>query len=323
MSITRYAADGTTVLGTYQTLHAAVAAAAAGDILYLPNDTYTLTSSLNITKGITIRGESEAGVIVNATTASAYGIRVIADNVTIEALTLQGPTASSGFGIKVEPDTAGRGDFVSNFNLTDVTVIGSGRTEIDLHGVNGANLTRVTATGEGTGGNGIALTDSMNVTLTDITTSGNGWGSVALYSANRFYDQASGNIIFAGTYDAAEAQKVYAQDSSASQNLGSVTLPYSDVWTVTNDTHRGATSDQFKYYFGSEAEALAFALALPSGDTQSVIREPDGDFFVGAGMSIQEALDKASDGDTIVIAAGTYDDSHWPLRHQRFGQGDV
>src|SRR5690606_23238296 len=31
-------------------------------------------------------------------------------------------------------------------------------------------------------------------------------------------------------------------------------------------------------------------------------------FIVGAGMSIQEAIDKASDGDTILIRAGTYEE---------------
>ncbi len=47
-----------------------------------------------------------------------------------------------------------------------------------------------------------------------MTTTGNNWGSDRVYNANRFYDQATGDITFLGDNSFGETVKVFAQDSS-------------------------------------------------------------------------------------------------------------
>src|ERR1051325_11912450 len=194
----------------------AVANAVDGDTINLANGTYTLSSTLEIGHGVTLIGQSEAGVVLNYTSSVGYGIEVHADGVTLSNFTLNGQVVNTGgnYGIKVEPDTNDSTDRLLDITLDHVTVTGFGRSEIDLNGVVGGLITDVTANGLGTDGNGIALTDSSSITLNNITTSGNNWGSIALYSTNRFYDNQTKDITFTGTYSASEVVKIYAQDDS-------------------------------------------------------------------------------------------------------------
>ena len=183
-------------------------------------------------------------------------------------------------------------------------------------GVTGATLKNVTADGHiapgdaGTQGVGARAHGSANVTLDGIHTTGNQWGSVGLYPTNGFRNQQVTGITFTGAYTHDEAIQVYQDDASATQDLGSVTFPYAQVFTVTNDQHRLPAGDSGQmwmstYYFGSAADALAFAAGLPAHPDRSIIHEPNGHFLVGQGMSIQTAIDAAGTGDVINITAGT------------------
>src|SRR5262249_39009648 len=154
------------------------------------------------------------------------------DDVSISTLTVLGPHGTvtgvnnehgggGEYGIKVEPDSADRADLVHNFSLTNVTVSGSGRSQIDLNGVSRAPITNVLADGHippgdaGTQGAGIALTDSIDVSLANISTTGNQWGSVALYPTNTYYDQQLTGITFTGTYSHDEPIGIFNDDASA------------------------------------------------------------------------------------------------------------
>ena len=55
-----------------------------------------------------------------------------------------------------------------NFGISNVTVSGSGRSEVDLNGVVGATITNLTANGLNTAGVGLAITDSANVAITNL-----------------------------------------------------------------------------------------------------------------------------------------------------------
>lgn len=306
----------------YATIQEAIDAANSGDIIQVANGTYTLTSTLNVNEQVSIVGESESGVIIDATAIDGYGILVTADGASLSDLTLHGPqggSPSGNYGIKIQPDSGDPNDTIQNISLAHITVIGSSLSEIDLNGVVGATLTDITADGNGTGGVGIAITDSANITLTDITTADNAWGSVALYPTNTYYNQTLTNIVFAGTYSHNEPIGIYAEDVSNTTDLGTVTFPPSytndgdGVWKVTNDAYRGTGSGNFTFFFANETDAKAFALALQDDgagpiteNTRSVITGPDGHLHVYAGMSIQAAIDAATAGDTIVVGAGTY-----------------
>lgn len=314
--------------GSELTLSQAVDAANDGDTVLLSAGTHAVTSGrLNVDESITIRGAGEgATTIVTATTD--WGILVTANDVSISDLSVNA-SANSHYGIKVNPPTTPvvPTDKLTGFELTNVTVNGAGRSEIDLNATDGAMLTNVTADGKNasgvaTGGVGIGISDSTNATLTDITTVDNGWGSVGIYSSGNTWVEGTSGVTFQGSYSANESIKLYADEDGA--NLVGVTdIDFSailgdEVWVVRNDSYRGGDRpEDFSHFFGSEADAIAFAKSaiLDNGvgsivtgpvDSESVDAAQGHRFVVAEGLSIQEALDHAVDGDTIVIKAGTY-----------------
>src|SRR4029079_14041853 len=128
----------------------------------LANATYAVTSQLTVDAGTTIHGESEAGVVIDATAVTTpYAIYLTADGATLSSFTLAGDGTSGGSparGIKAEPDTSVSTDAVSNIHLDHLTVEGFSRAEIDLNGVDNSYLGDITVDGQNTPGAGIALT---------------------------------------------------------------------------------------------------------------------------------------------------------------------
>ncbi|WP_210385766.1 type I secretion C-terminal target domain-containing protein [Hoeflea sp. EC-HK425] len=307
---------------SYATIEAAIAASTSGDTVRIAAGEYTLAGQLNISKSLTIIGAGEGEVTLKTATAG-YGIHVTADNVHISDLTLDA-SATTHYGFKVDPGTGIPADTLTGFQLENVTVQGAGRSEIDLNGVDNSSLTNVTADGMGTAGVGIALSDSTGIVLTDITTTGNNWGSVGLYSAGRSYDPGTNDVTFNGSYSHGEPIGIYADEEGVTsvENIDFGGIFPGGVYAVQNEAHRDGgdnRGEDFTFFFGSEADAVAFALNLQllgGGNTASVITGPLGPddvdaelgttFIVAEGMSIQEAIDNASDGDTIMLRAGTF-----------------
>ncbi|MCB9993620.1 MAG: right-handed parallel beta-helix repeat-containing protein [Hyphomicrobiaceae bacterium] len=297
----------------------ALANAGVGDIIQLAPGTYNLTSQLNITQGVTILGAGEAQTTLVAA-SSAYGIYITGDDVSISDLSVDAH-AVTYYGIKVNPaNAASPTDSVDNFSLDHVTVTGAGRSEIDLNGVDNSSLSNVTADGDGTAGVGIALTDSTHITLENVTTMDNGWGSIGLYSAGNYWEPGTNHVSFSGTYSHNEATGIYAEEENGSAvsdiNFGNTGV--TEIYAVTNDSFRGPDSPHFTFFFDNQADALAFAkdglddtvhsidygmdsvVTGPLSPT-GVNAENGHTFHVGAGMSLQEAVDHAVDGDTIII----------------------
>lgn len=310
--------------GSELTLNQAVDQAGPGNTVLLSAGTHTAVGTLAVDQSITIKGSGEGATTIVAG-AATNGILVTADNVSISDLTYNA-NAVTGYGIKVQADNAADpADFLTNFNLSNVTVKGAGKSEIDLNGVDNSTLTNVTANGFNaagveTGGVGIAMSDSTGITLENITTMGNGWGSIGIYSKGTPWAEGTSGVTFLGSYSASEAIKLYA-DEDGPNLVGVTDIDFSailgdEVWVVRNDSYRDR-ADDFSHFFGSEAEAIAFATSaiLDDGvgsivtgpvDSESVDAAQGHRFVVAEGLSIQEALDHAVDGDTIVIKAGTY-----------------
>jgi len=314
----------------YATIEAAIAASASGDTVRIAAGEYTLAGQLNIAHSLTIIGAGEGDVTIKTASAN-YGIHVTGDDVHISDLTLDA-SATTYYGVKVDPGSGVDTDNLTGFQLENVTVQGAGRSEIDLNGVDDSSLTNVTADGLGTEGVGIALTDSTGIELTDITTTGNNWGSIGLYSAGRDYDPGTGDVAFKGSYSHGEAIGIYADEEGVTsvQDIDFSAIFPGGVYAVQNEAHRDGSDgrgEDFTFFFGSEADAVAFAITLQGGgaNTDSVITGPhdpvsvDADlgtplasgstFIVADGMSIQEAIENASDGDTILVKAGTYNEN--------------
>lgn len=148
MPATLTLSNGTVV--TNLTLQQAVAQADNGSSIVLTAGFYNVTSTLNINKSISITGAAEHLVTINTSSIDGVGFQITADNVSLSKFMVIGPQGgplAGNWGIKVNPDTGAPGDTVTNFTMNDVTVLGSGRSEIDLNGVVGATLNDVTVNG--------------------------------------------------------------------------------------------------------------------------------------------------------------------------------
>jgi hypothetical protein len=301
------------------TISYALTQASAGDLIQVANGTYNLgTSTFNVSKEITIVGESEAGVVIDASGIDGYGIFVDASNVTIEDLTLIGPQAgssSNNYGFKIQPPTNVSTDFVENITLRNITVQGSGRSEVDLNGVDNSLLENITADGQNTAGMGIALTDVNGITLTSITTTDNDWGSIAFYTGGGFYEGGIDDVELNGTNSFGEDAGVFKQEKGGF-TVTNLTLPASFTHSVRNEKHREPTytdSDQFTYFRQGQTDAVDFALALNFPEESYINALSDGSFLVGANgsseMSIQTAIDEATAGATINVQDGTYQEN--------------
>jgi hypothetical protein len=79
--------------GDYTTLAAALAAASAGDALFVKNGTYAggVTISLD---GVTLRGESRDGAVIQSPLSSTPAITVTGDDVIIDSVTVDGRRSS-------------------------------------------------------------------------------------------------------------------------------------------------------------------------------------------------------------------------------------
>lgn len=299
--------------------------ASTSEIVHVGRGTYNLSSTLYVSKSIALQGAGDGDTIFDGSAISGYGIYVTADDASLSDFTLYGPAvnANTSYGIKVNPDTSVATDRLTGFAISDVTIRGSGKAELDLNGVDGATITNVTADGrtladdqEMTNGAGIQLTDTANVIITGSTTKGNAWGGVALYQANRYYDQQTSNInIDADKNSFEEANGLYTQGGSGMNNFGDLNLTNFD-YTVFNGDFRAGGS-QFTFYQSDQQAAVDFATSLSSSDssfirgwngTQSTNSFTVGTATDGTAMRIATALDKVTAGGDINILAGSYNE---------------
>ncbi|MEP9360250.1 filamentous hemagglutinin N-terminal domain-containing protein [Sphingomonas sp. KR3-1] len=309
-------------LGTLATIQAGVNAVVTGGTVHVADGNYNLgASQLVINHSLSLIGASQAGVVIDGRAVSANGlgtISVLADNVSLSNFSLLGSQLSGGnYGIKVAPNPAGHvstaggtSERVSNFSVSNVTVSGSRRAELDLNGVIGATIANFTADGQGTDGAGIQITDSSNVTLTGVHTLGNNWGGVALYQSNSAsgYNAQTTNInIDANQNVFEEANGLFTQRDSTTQSFGQLNLTGFN-YAVRNIGSR-ADAAQFVWFQTDLTRATAFALAL--GASGSSLEGYSGTAFtniftVSDGLQISSATRDVRTGGTINVGAGTY-----------------
>ena len=186
-----------------------------GDTIHVASGTYN--EVLSIYKSLTLVGAGEGSTIINASASSGYGMDIMANDVTLNNFTFVGPSSnlSGRYGIKVSgPAPTAKG---TNFTVHDVTIQDSGRTGLDINGMNGVSITDLTVsnTNATNKANGVALTDVDNATLTNITTSGNNWGGVAIYTYGRYYTLGSSNVTVSGL-TASEGNPLYIETGNYS-----------------------------------------------------------------------------------------------------------
>ena len=102
----------------FTNIQQAINAVTAAGTVNVANGTYVLAAPVNVSKAVTLTGESQVGVVVNANNASTDGFVVSSAGVTIEKFTVQNATQN---GVKV---TSSGEAIIRNNTLTPNTPVG-------------------------------------------------------------------------------------------------------------------------------------------------------------------------------------------------------
>ncbi len=314
------------------TIEGGINAVVKGGTVHVREGVYTLSSTLDVNKSVTLDGAGQSQTIIDGRSiAGNHGLYVTADNVTLSDFTIYGPSNDVGtaYGIKVAPaEPVAPASFdpdarLRNFTIRNVTSRGAGRAELDLNGVDGALIDNVTLNGAPVGndsgetqGAGLQLTDSANVTVRNTTTLNNNWGGLAIYQANIYYNQQVNGITVEANNHFNEVNPVYLQDRSATKDFGTLSIAGFD-YAVRNGA--SASSSQYTWLQRTKQNAYDFAVNVPTAGS-SYIQGWSGaaatqTFEVGVGnlsgggsqaMSIGTAIAQANSGATVNVGAGTY-----------------
>lgn len=300
-------------------IQTAINAAATGDTVFISNGTFVVGATLNVTKSITIEGESEAGVVIDASSrGTGYGIYVEASNVTLKKFTLlppdndppgtHGTSSGGGFAIHASFNHTVPYSSLTNLALANITIQDGNRAAFDIHGYDGVTLTDLTAKNSAYG-NGIQISGCTDVTITGATVSGNAWGGIAFYvSKSTYLNRGCSAITYDMAANSAVDQPVYVEDEAGIDNSVSIA---NATYLIKNDYGSG-TSTMWMYTDGTQADAIAIAQALNAkySNTLSMVTNSTGGIVVAPtlAITIQAAINAAPTNATIEAAAGTYNE---------------
>ncbi len=275
------------------------------------------------TNNLKIVGVNRASVIIDATgkATNSSGIYVNADNVSLESLTLisDGTNPVPRYGIKF--------GLVDGCSLVDVTVQDIFRSGIDALGTSDLTINNVSSLNNG--GHGLSLVDCNGVGVSDITTDGNGWQAVSVATWGRYSPLGTSGIVFSGTNSFGTVIQIEEGDYN---NPG---VPPSGNAIITYSTNPGDGADltlssgDFAYALHGEQddspdqsrvlffppgslpllETVVAAMPLGHMTGNGVFIEDivtTTQYYLFPGCTIQAAIDAASSGDYINVAAGNY-----------------
>ena len=333
--------------GTYGTIEAAITAATTGDTINVAAGTYT-EPQLIINKSLTILGAGQDDVTIQRSGGSSYFLNVSgAIDFTMKDLTIDASgSATTNFVAHISGLTSatfenvtviGQGkDYTTDgqpYSYVDPTnnnIVGG----LDLINVTSASLTNVTVMDVSR--NGFSFTNVNIITLRDFTasncghTDSTGWAGLALYrnvegeSRLKLYGInsinnapigvnahiISGTVRFS-TYGSLSISDVLvpvvAPDTSNSDTFAKGIIPSAPYKVYATS----GPSSGFASYFFADGDAIAAALdAFILFNVEHVVYDlATPKFIVGAGMKIQSAVAAASDGDTIDVLAGIYEEA--------------
>jgi hypothetical protein len=293
------------------TIHDAIAAAAPGDIVFVADGTYAITSTINLPAALTLQGQSEAGVILQVDCGSGYGVHPSTGGVTLQDFTIEVVTPSgiyAGYAIHA----SGTPDVQDGLTVRNVTIQGAGgvdkrRAGLDIHGYDNVVLDNVTSK-DATWGNGIQITGCANVTVDNCTTTNNAWGSLAIYCSQYLVPtRASSDVAIDGATCVFNEGNVFIENEFGLTSTGITVAGYD--YEMRNDQFR-AGAENFIFLKDTLADCAAFAAAAFVGvESATLINEiATGAFIVedDMGMSLLAAIAAADAGGTVVMQPGTY-----------------
>jgi nitrous oxidase accessory protein NosD len=273
--------------------------AVEGSTVNVADGTYAIATTLNVNKSVTIDGESEAGVILDASGCAGYGMLVTADGVVLRDMTMLPPAVN--YPIHAS-GTGNPPDGYDGLTIERMTIEGvHQRTAFDIHGYSNVLLSYLTA-GDATGGNGIQVTGCLHVDMDNIVTHDNAWGSIAIYcSSGSYLNRGSDDVEIDGDTCTLGESNIYSQDEFGLTNTNVTVVGYE--YLVKNDT----VLPGYDLFQDTLTDAGTVAASVGAGSYITEIAT--GDLVVLSGMSIQDAIDAADPGDEVHVANGNYSES--------------
>ncbi len=285
----------------FSTIQTAINKATAGDTIIVDAGTYPETLNLE-GKTITLEGTNESTVIINAS-STTYAISNFGDSTTIENLTLIGTKGTIySYGFKVAN--------VSQVKFANIKIVDSYKTGMDLNGVNDSTLTNIEVL-KSTKGFGIDTVDSNNITFNNITTSGNAWGGVSVETSGQYYTGGSIGIKFVGFFNASESTPLLLEEDQYNglyYNITNIQLPTKFKYIMYGFVEKKKYKQEYYQETLPEAEILAdeFVPYVTYMQDIAISDVAKKNYYVIPTLSIQSAIDRASSGDVIHVASGTY-----------------
>lgn len=295
----------TTTGVSFETVQEALDAASPGDHIALVAHRFVEHLAINIP--VTVSGATGGGTIIDVSTQDGWGITLSSNGITLEHLAVVAGDVNTAYAIHSEPGITG-------LTLEDIAVYDSNRSCIDLNGLTGPEMNTlrdITVSGSSIGF-GLALSTCSNVLIENITSNDNGFGDIAIMESN-YYDQEIDDVVFTGYLDLEGPQSLGG---------GGVVIQV-DPAVVPVGTGGG-------FPISMNAEGFDFLLEAPGDLTGCILVHEDNvrgiantlganvaplvsydlvtqHLVVFPGMSVQSAVDAATEGATIEVEAGSYD----------------
>jgi len=304
----------------FSDIQTAMSNVSSGGIIHINKGNYVIPSQINVTKPLSFLGESKSEVILDMSGHVGYGFYVSVSDVAFENFTIyRAPDKNSGYTFHVS-GTGNSNQVIENISLDNINVQDAYRTAFDFHAVKHLDLRDLSAF-DTRWGNIINLTAVEDANIQGVSGDGNAWGAIAVY-ASRIIDRASKNIRIDVEYSqlgASPFNAVYSQDDllaycSSACPTETLDLENEDIsvqnwnYTIFNDLHR-FEGPEFTFFAPDEEAARAQAEGLNAFSLNSgsaIFNGIDGQWEVFENLSVQSAINEASDGDTVVIHDGTF-----------------
>ena len=220
--------------------------------------TFASASTITIDLPLSIIGAGSSEVTLDLSACgAAKGIRIEADDVTIEGMTLIPASIADG-GTTIYA-TYVNDTVITNLTLRDLVVDGSYNAPFELHGVDGALLENLVAH-NAADGYGIQLTGCSSVEIAGCDIEGNVWGGIAYLcsgpmqlfrSCTNMNFNFITNSVDTTVYveDAFGLENDFAIDEGIAYTISNPALP-DYVWYVEDEVLAMDIAEYFNIYFG-------------------------------------------------------------------------